>query len=135
MPLRNEIFQVHKLWSGNEFLQVSAHLSFLRASATNMLSTKRKRVENVESDVDMSDFSIASLDSEDEVDISFALTGKRSKATKKTKSFEHDEDDEEGLQEFIRESIAKRDVKEGTELLKKTKGKTKWKWRKIKKGV
>ena len=90
-----------------------------------MPTTKRKRVQDIESDVDISDFSIASLDSEDEVDISSALTGKRSKATKKTKSFEHDEEDEEGLQEFIRESIAKRDVKEGTELLKKTKGKTK----------
>ena len=36
-----------------------------------------------------------------------------------------DGENEEDLQEIIRESIAKRNTKDGTELLKKTKGKTK----------
>ena len=35
------------------------------------------------------------------------------------------EDDDDGLQEIIQQSIAKRNQKSGTELLKKTKGKAK----------
>ena len=88
-----------------------------------MVSAKRKRTELPESENDFSDFSLAEADSGDEIDISSALTGKRPRVIK-TQTFEDDED-EDDLQDFIRESITKRDVKEGTELLKKTKGKTK----------
>ncbi|KAI0630281.1 DEAD-domain-containing protein [Trametes polyzona] len=85
---------------------------------------KRKRSEPAQSDDDFSEVSLDDAYSEDEVDISSALTGKRPKVTPRVVPQDEDEDDED-LQEFIRESIAKRDVKEGTEMLKKTKGKTK----------
>ncbi|KAI0355552.1 ATP-dependent RNA helicase DBP10 [Trametes cingulata] len=88
-----------------------------------MAPTKRKHAEAVESDNDFSEVSLDEGFSEDEVDISSALTGKRPKITPRIAPQE--DDDDEDLQEFIRESIAKRDVKEGTELLKKTKGKAK----------
>ncbi|KAJ7045551.1 P-loop containing nucleoside triphosphate hydrolase protein [Mycena alexandri] len=52
------------------------------------------------------------------IDISNALTGKRQRTQP-----EHDSDDELG--DLIRTSIAKRDVKNGTEVVKKVKGKTK----------
>ncbi|KAI0329738.1 DEAD-domain-containing protein [Cubamyces sp. BRFM 1775] len=89
-----------------------------------MAPTKRKHSESVESDDGYSEVSLEDAYSEDEVDISSALTGKRAKITPRLKPQEDDDDDDD-LQEFIRESITKRDVKEGTELLKKTKGKTK----------
>ena len=89
-----------------------------------MVSAKRKRTEPVDSDPESeADYSEVSLGSEDEIDISSALTRKRPRIPSKA-SAPNDEDDDD-LEEFIRESIAKRDVKEGTELLKKTKGKTK----------
>ncbi|KAI0374114.1 DEAD-domain-containing protein [Pilatotrama ljubarskyi] len=88
-----------------------------------MAPTKRKHAESVESDGDFSEVSMEDAYSGDEVDISSALTGKRPKVTPRIAPQE--DDDDEDLQEFIRESIAKRDVKEGTELLKKTKGKAK----------
>jgi hypothetical protein len=50
--------------------------------------------------------------------------GSRPKAVEREEEDDEDED-EEDLDEIIRESIAKRDVKGGTEILKKTKGKTK----------
>ncbi|CCM01114.1 uncharacterized protein FIBRA_03162 [Fibroporia radiculosa] len=61
-------------------------------------------------------------DSDGEIDISSALAGHKS--AQKRRSNDEEEEDEQ-LQEFIRGSIAKRDVKGGTDLLKKTKGKTK----------
>ncbi|OSD06788.1 DEAD-domain-containing protein [Trametes coccinea BRFM310] len=87
-----------------------------------MPPTKRKHSESIDSDDGFSEVSLDDGHSEDEVDISSALTGKRPRITPRVVPQEDDEDDED-LQEFIRESIAKRDVKEGTELLKKTKGK------------
>ena len=81
---------------------------------------KRKHAESVDSDDGYSEVSLEDAYSEDEVDISSALTGKRPKITPRLKPQEDDDDDDD-LQEFIRESITKRDVKEGTELLKKTK--------------
>ncbi|KAI0675232.1 DEAD-domain-containing protein [Trametes maxima] len=88
-----------------------------------MAPIKRKHAESVDSGDDYSEVSLDDAFSEDEVDISSALTGKRARVTPRVPV--QDDDDEGDLQEFIRESIAKRDVKEGTELLKKTKGKTK----------
>ena len=46
------------------------------------------------------------------------------KTVEDTKAEEED-DNEEDLEEIIRESISKRDMKGGTEMLKKTKGKAK----------
>lgn len=59
--------------------------------------------------------------SDSEIDISSALTGKRPKKPQ-ARGIGNEEDD---LGDMLRESISKRDVKGGTELLKKTKGKTK----------
>ncbi|EIW63392.1 DEAD-domain-containing protein [Trametes versicolor FP-101664 SS1] len=93
-----------------------------------MPPTKRKHAESAssesESDGGFSEVPLDDAYSEDEVDISSALTGKRAKVTPRVNSKGADDDDDD-LQEFIRESIAKRDVKEGTEMIKKTKGKSK----------
>ncbi|EMD37388.1 hypothetical protein CERSUDRAFT_135966 [Gelatoporia subvermispora B] len=77
-----------------------------------MVSQKRK--------LSFSEGSVMDYDSDMDVDISSALTNKKSKTT----TYQSVDDDEGDLQELIRDSIAKRDVKEGTELLKKTKGKS-----------
>ncbi len=87
---------------------------------------KRKRTQAEDSDIE--DFS--GSDSESNVDISSALTGKNSKKSRRSVNGPQDtgdaaEDDDEHLQELIKESISKRNVKSGTELLKKTKGKAK----------
>ncbi len=93
-----------------------------------MPPTKRKHAEAAhsesESDGGFSEVPLDDAYSEDEVDISSALTGKRPKVTPRVNGKGGDDDDDD-LQEFIWESIAKRDVKEGTELIKKTKGKSK----------
>jgi len=67
---------------------------------------KRKRVEDPNSTAGISE----------EVDISSALTSKRQKV---------EVADDEELADFIQSSIAIRSVKEGTQILKKTKGKSK----------
>ncbi|KAJ6586958.1 P-loop containing nucleoside triphosphate hydrolase protein [Mycena vulgaris] len=72
-----------------------------------MLASKRRRSENED----------GSSDSE-QVDISLALAGKRQRTQP-----EHDSDEELGA--LIRTSIAKRDMKNGTNVVKKVKGKTK----------
>lgn len=93
-----------------------------------MVSLKRKRSsvayqDNADSDVSFEDVSDPS---EDEIDLSSALTGKKpKKAAQEKPAQDEDEDDEDDLQNMLRESILKRDVKEGTALLKKTKGRTK----------
>lgn len=71
-----------------------------------MLAPKRRRGEGDDSS-----------DSE-QIDISNALAGKRQRT-------QPDHDSEDELGDFIRTSIAKRDVKNGTELVKKVKGKAK----------
>ncbi|TFK44727.1 DEAD-domain-containing protein [Crucibulum laeve] len=82
---------------------------------------KRKRAINIgaEVDSDASEYSERAL-SDDEVDISSALTGKKPKIAHNV-----EDDDDEGLKDFIENSIAKRDVKEGTQVMKKTRGKAK----------
>jgi hypothetical protein len=79
--------------------------SFSRKSA--MLASKRRRGN----DGDESSGS-------EQVDISSALAGNRQRAQP-----EHDSEDELG--DFIRTSIAKRDMKKGADVVKKAKGKTK----------
>ena len=91
--------------------------------------TKRRRpTEEYESDSD--DFiegsSLSAAVSDIEVDISSALTGKKKAQRLDYHTDEEDnEDDFEELEGLIKESVLKRDRKEGTKLLKKTKGKTK----------
>ncbi|KZT72081.1 DEAD-domain-containing protein [Daedalea quercina L-15889] len=93
-----------------------------------MVSAKRKRSSGSEDEI------LSSMDefgqySEEEVDISSALVSRKpTKARRHEDSITASKDDEEGdeeLQELIRESISKRDVKGGTDVLKKTKGKAK----------
>jgi ATP-dependent RNA helicase DDX54/DBP10 len=62
--------------------------------------------------------------SDDEIDISSALAG-GSVGKPGGKGNIHVDDSDDGLQEMIRSSITKRDVKGGTAVLKKTKGNTK----------
>ena len=66
------------------------------------------------------------VSSDEEIDISSALAGpgnlKKPKLSQKRT--EEDEEDED-LESFIREATKKRDIKDGTKLLKKTKGRTK----------
>ncbi|KAF7792319.1 hypothetical protein EIP86_003355 [Pleurotus ostreatoroseus] len=109
-------------------------------------STKRKRETYAENESEnFSDVDAGSAFSEgsDEVDISSALTGKKPKRDRGVRApksrrkgdkveelgassaGEDVEDDDDGLQEIIQQSIAKRNQKSGTELLKKTKGKAK----------
>jgi ATP-dependent RNA helicase DDX54/DBP10 len=83
-----------------------------------MAGQKRKRSQK-HAEGDESDFSIVAL-SEDEVDISSALTGKHAK-----KDWVDEVDEEEDLSEMIQDYIAKRNVKTGTDVLKKAKGKAK----------
>ena len=93
-----------------------------------MVQLKRKRLTpESDSEGNMSDISLDEAHSDEDIDISTVLTGKRPKlsSTRRPSTTDIVDDDDDDLQEFIRESIAKRDVKEGTELLKKTKGKTK----------
>ncbi|EPQ57229.1 DEAD-domain-containing protein, partial [Gloeophyllum trabeum ATCC 11539] len=90
-------------------------------------AAKRKR----DHESDVSDWDISSgsnADSDGEIDISSALVGKKPKLAAPKQDEEgvpEDEDDDEHLQDIIRESIAKRDTKGGTEVLKKVKGKNK----------
>ena len=80
-----------------------------------LMTTIHKRKRNhQESD---SDISIVQVVSDDDLDIFSALTGKKQRAS--------DVDDDEDLRDIIQDSITKRNVKGGTDVLKKTKGKTK----------
>jgi ATP-dependent RNA helicase DDX54/DBP10 len=79
------------------------------------MSQKRKRP--------VQSFPIVQAVSDEEIDISSALAGKKSRNTWKRESDVDDSDD--GLQGIIHASIAKRNVKGGTEVLKKSKGNAK----------
>ncbi|KAH9839516.1 ATP-dependent RNA helicase DBP10 [Rhodofomes roseus] len=92
-----------------------------------MVSSKRKRSFNAVEEAASSADEFEQY-SEDEVDISSALVGRKpakaQRLERNSQALQDDEDDEE-LQELIRESISKRDIKGGTDILKKTKGKGK----------
>lgn len=91
-----------------------------------MAQHKRKRAEEVPSEGEDDDFSVVSLDDESDVDIFSALTGKKRRTEQRgPRPIASEDDDDDDLEEIIRASISKRDVKGGTELLKKTKGKAK----------
>jgi ATP-dependent RNA helicase DDX54/DBP10 len=87
--------------------------------------TLQKRKRSVEDEED-SDFSVVQADDDIDIDISSALTGKPARKGPLTGPNTDDDDDDE-LQEFIHDSIAKRNVKGGTEMLKKIKNKGKGK--------
>lgn len=92
-----------------------------------MAAVKRKHFDDSDEDVEYSEAGSSQF-SDDEVDISSALVGRRpAKARRQEKAvpIECGGDDDDDLQELIRESITKRDVKGGTDMLKKTKGKAK----------
>ncbi|KAI6033165.1 P-loop containing nucleoside triphosphate hydrolase protein [Pisolithus orientalis] len=88
-----------------------------------MAGQKRSRLEQDDQENSDSSFSIVQAEGDD-IDISSALAGKR--ARRESSDEDHVTDDDE-LQEFINDSIAKRNVKGGTALLKKTKSKGKGK--------
>lgn len=109
-----------------DLLKQAEALSF-PLPAHNMTTHKRKRAEEpVDSD---NYFSEVEQDDDDDfdVDISSALTGKKPRTGPRPPraAAPAGGDDDEDIEELIKESIAKRNVKGGTELLKKTKGKTK----------
>ncbi|KAH9949579.1 ATP-dependent RNA helicase DBP10 [Amylocystis lapponica] len=83
-----------------------------------MVAPKRKR--STVSDSEDFEVSEAHL-SDSDIDISSALVGRQRRQV----PGQTVEDEDEELQELIRESISKRDVKGGTDMLKKTKGKAK----------
>jgi ATP-dependent RNA helicase DDX54/DBP10 len=87
-----------------------------------MASQKRKRVvqEEEETDAEYLEVQTAS-DDEFHPDISGALTGKR---PRKDDPKNHLDDDDD-IEDLIHDSIVKRNVKGGTEMLKKIKGKGK----------
>ncbi|KAG0704483.1 P-loop containing nucleoside triphosphate hydrolase protein [Suillus ampliporus] len=88
-----------------------------------MASRKRNRVVQ-EDEETKSDFSLVQAASDDEfdVDISGALTGKRSR---RDGPIENHLDDDDDIEVLIQDSIAKRNMKGGTEMLKKIKSKGK----------
>jgi hypothetical protein len=88
-----------------------------------MVAQKRKRPMQSGNESDSSGYSIVQASvSDEEVDISSALTGKKSRNTGKQREIDLVHSDED-LHEILQASIAKRNVKGGTEVLKKSKGK------------
>ncbi|KAF5385833.1 hypothetical protein D9615_002245 [Tricholomella constricta] len=82
-----------------------------------MVGPKRKRSDDIEGDHYSEVSASYERDSSDhEIDISNALSGKKAKIARADLS-----DDE--LKDFLQETIAKRDVKSGTNVVKKAKGK------------
>lgn len=86
-----------------------------------MVLNKRKRICEASGSEAPSDDGYSSSDVE--MDISSALTGKKPRLVSTSQAYLSDDD--EDLQNVIRESVSKRDKKKGTELLKSTKGKKK----------
>ncbi|KAI0093069.1 DEAD-domain-containing protein [Irpex rosettiformis] len=97
-----------------------------------MTAQKRKRYHHEDSEIG----GFSGSESGNDVDISSALTGNKSKKPKRKMTDMpeddnegddegDDNDDDEGLEGLIQASISKRNIKGGTELLKKTKGKAK----------
>ena len=94
-----------------------------------MPPSKRKRAQSVpseESDSDESSPRIAQSNSDDDemdFDISSALTGRKPRrdGSKPASTVDDDEEDDDDLAMFLKDTIAKRDVKEGTQVIKKAK--------------
>jgi ATP-dependent RNA helicase DDX54/DBP10 len=122
-----------KIFRSQEYLKSVTLQNLLTRSLQPLHKTmavqKRKRDE--EAFLDSGDDLLGAFgsDEESDIDISSALTGKKRRTDLHVSRNEPEDDgrddDEEDLENIIRESITKRNVKGGTELLKKTKGKTK----------
>ena len=86
---------------------------------------KRPRQELTDEEEDS--FSEVPSNDDQEPDIFAVLTGqkKRRISGSEEQIVGESEDDDEDLQEIIRQATTKRDVKEGTQVVKKVKGKTK----------
>jgi len=86
---------------------------------------KRPRPDPTDQEEDP--FSEVPSDDDREPDIFAALTGQKKRRISRSEEqiLRESEDDDEDLQEIIRQATAKRDVKEGTQVVKKAKGKTK----------
>lgn len=82
---------------------------------------KRPRLDLTDEEEDTSPD--ISFDGEQEPDIFAALTGQKKRRTSGPE--EQSSEDDEDLQEIIRQATTKRHIREGTEVVKKTKGKTK----------
>lgn len=85
---------------------------------------KRPRQELADEEEDS--FSEVPSNDDQEPDIFAALTGqKKRRISGSEEQIMGGSDDDEDLQEIIRQATTKRDVKEGTQVVKKVKGKTK----------
>jgi len=85
-----------------------------------MLAQKRKRTRSPDTDHSSE---LSETFTDNEVDISSALTGKGARVAP---TVEESDNDDLDLQHFLKESISRRDIKAGTEIVKKTKGKGKF---------
>ena len=92
-----------------------------------MALLKRKRIELDEDEESSSHASLGGGSSDDDIDIAGALSGKKERKLKGDDygSGSDDDDDFEELEALIKNSVSRRDKREGTKLLKKTKGKSK----------
>jgi ATP-dependent RNA helicase DDX54/DBP10 len=89
-----------------------------------MATSARPRVSSVLNREVLNSSSDEETDSENPLDLSSALTRKTTSKGKGPLVFHEDDvDDDAELEEMIRRSITRRNVKDGTELLKNTKGK------------
>ncbi|KAH7888670.1 P-loop containing nucleoside triphosphate hydrolase protein [Phlebopus sp. FC_14] len=91
-----------------------------------MTLQKRKRAAE-DGDSDSGFSAVQDCDDDIDIDIFSSLTGKSWRKNVASGSGVGDDEDDEGLEELIHDSIAKRDVKGGTELLKRIKSKGKGK--------
>ncbi|PAV19024.1 ATP-dependent RNA helicase DBP10 [Pyrrhoderma noxium] len=90
-----------------------------------MALLKRKHIEDESEAESSSQASFGEEHPDSDVDIAAALTGEKIRKTKRNGPDSGSEDDFEELEALIKDSVAKRDKKEGTKLLKQTKGKSK----------
>ncbi|KAK7053289.1 ATP-dependent RNA helicase dbp10 [Paramarasmius palmivorus] len=86
-----------------------------------MLSQKRKHNESEDEGSSQDSFSNDEPENEEDIDISSALVSKKPRMEKHTNSDDEDAD----LSLFLQDTMAKRNVKSGTEVVKQMKGKSK----------
>jgi ATP-dependent RNA helicase DDX54/DBP10 len=84
------------------------------------MSKKRIRHEASDTDDTSTDTSKEYHISGDAIDISSALTGKKRKLSQRTEELE--DDDDKDFSRFVQQSIAKRNMKTGTQVVKSIKG-------------
>jgi hypothetical protein len=89
-------------------------------TTSSMFAQKRKRTGHYDGSDPEASSSFEQALSDNEIDISSALTGKKAKIRAPNA-----EDSDDELNQLIQNSIAKRNVKGGTEVLKKAKGRAK----------